>query len=143
MKSASYQANNIEFNPLYERMKERFCKNGTVAQQLLKRAGKKQKFCHHASADIMTRANSLPRGKASESKRSFFSLQNITTACMLLLISGTVLFSGAALGNFRSEQTAAHLLSEPELQDSMILSEATPWENVAPDGICEELSFSF
>ncbi len=145
MRTVSYQANNTEFNPLYEKMKKRFCKNGTVAEQLLARAGAgKKKFYHHASGDIMTHANSLPREKATECKRSFFNLRNINAACMILLIAGTVLFSGAALGSFRSEkQEVPRLLSEPAMQDSMILNEAMPWENVSPDGICDELSFSF
>lgn len=141
MRPAACQA---EINPLYEKMRSRFCQNGTVAEQLLARTkgAKKKKFYHHDSADIMMHANSLPREKAPECKRSFFSLRNVNAACMLLLIAGTVLFSGAALGASRSDMgDFPSLLSDSRFKDNMILSDAMPWDEATTNDICNELSF--
>ncbi len=147
MKSAAYQANNMEFNPLYEKMKSRFCKNGTVAEQLLSRAraSKRSKPTRPSAEYNMTHANSLPKAKQKTDKRSFFTLKSINTACMLLLIAGTVLFSGAAVGSFHAENKKENALRlyETKIEDSMILNDAMPWENANSDELCEELSFSF
>ncbi len=146
MKSAAYQANHMEFNPLYEKMKSRFCQNGTVAEQLLSRArsSEKSKVARPSAEYNMTHANSLPKAKKKIEKRSFFTLKSINTACMLLLIAGTVLFSGAAVGSLHADSKESGLhLYETKIEDSMILNDAMPWENANSDELCEELSFSF
>ena len=82
MNYLAFESNNNEFNPLFEKMRERFCQNGTVAEQLSKRAAKyrKQKPKRVTAEHHMTMANSLPKDSscshtATAKKRSFFSLR--------------------------------------------------------------------
>ena len=137
MNRFAFESNNTEFNSLYEKMRERFCANGTVAEQLLQRAAEYKKTAskrvtaeHH-----MTTANSLPKEsarEASEKKRNFFSLRSVGSACMLLLVAGTVLFSGAAIGTLRDESIGGATVLEGErarAEDTMILFEDMPSES--------------
>lgn len=145
MRTIAYQSNNMEFNPLYEKMKNRFCAEGTIADQLRSRAGaaKKQKPQRHPMECDMAQANSLPKAKRTSAKRSFFTLRNINTACMLLLIAATILFSGVAIGSFHETRHAIDLsLYETTIEDSMILNDAMPWQSADSGTVCEELSFS-
>ncbi len=136
----AFESNNAEFNPLFEKMRERFCANGTVAEQLVKRASehKKTKSKRVTAEHHMTTANSLPKAEVaqgkSEKRRSFFSLRSVSSACMLLLVAGTVLFSGAAIGTFRAEaQKGMHILESEYTQgeDTLTLFEELSWENEA------------
>lgn len=128
---------NAEFNPLFEKMRERFCANGTIAEQLAKRASehKKTKSKRVTAEHHMTTANSLPKTDASQAKaekrRNFFSLRSISSACMLLLVAGTVLFSGAAIGSLRAEKGNGIrvLKNESSLsEDTLTLFEDVPAE---------------
>ncbi len=143
MDHPSFQVNNIEFNPLYEKMRERFCKNGTIAEQLLARAAEYKKTAPKrvSHEEHMKTANSLPKAAAKKSKRGFFSLHKASSACMLLLIAGTVLFSGAAIGTIRNEQKEIAVLKNTAAsgEDNMVLFDAIPWES---EGCLEELAFS-
>ena len=144
MRKDAYQANNTEFNPLYEKMKERFCQNGTIAEQIvmISRTNRRKKN-HRASTDYsLTNANSLPENKRTvTAPRRFFTLRNINAACMLLLIAGTLLFSGAAVGSIYEKQAAEPLaISGPTTEERMILNDAIP--GATPnDSICGEYSF--
>lgn len=149
MNYLAFESNDTEFNPLFEKMRERFCQNGTVAEQLSARAAKykKQKPKRVTAEHHMTMANSLPkessRAQAGTKKRSFFSLKSINSACMLLLIAGTVLFSGAAIGTIRGTTDNVTLLEKESAkpEDNMIVFDAMPWQDAASDSMLEELSF--
>ena len=117
-------------------MRERFCANGTVAEQLAKRAAeyKKTKSKRTSPEEHLKKANSLPRTSASAvaQKRKFFGLNNVGSACMLLLVAGTVLFSGAAIGSLREESIASNaslLGKEAKAEDTMVLFEDSTYEN--------------
>ena len=145
MRTIAYKSNNMEFNPLYEKMKSRFCAEGTIADQLRSRASdsKKSKAQRRSAEYDMTHANSLPRALAKTAKKSFFTLRNVNTACILLLVAATILFSGVAIGSFREESRTADLsLYETTIEDSMILNDAMPWQSADSGTVCEELSFA-
>lgn len=134
-----FESNN-EFNPLFEKMRERFCQNGTIADQLTARAAKyhKEKPKRVTAEQHMTVANFLPhisKGTAIK-KRSFFSLKNINSACLLLLIAGTVLFSGAALGTLRTDNSVKPSLlmdTSEKGEENMMLFDSMPWEHISSD----------
>ena len=144
MNHYGFESNNNEFNPLFEKMRERFCQNGTVAEQLAERAAKynKRKPKRVTAEQHMTVANFLPKASAANTKkRSFFSLKNINSACLLLLIAGTVLFSGATLGTLREEKSVRPtLLSEPSAksEETMVLSDTMPWDHISSDITLDE-----
>ena len=139
---------NTEFNPLFEKMRERFCAEGTVAEQLAKRAAEytKSKSKHPSLEQHMKVANSLPKAAPATvcKKRKFFSLGNVGSACMLLLIAGTVLFSGAAIGTLRGENAhGATVLAgrNAKAEDSMVLFEDVTRESAQNDFELPEHSF--
>lgn len=143
MKTEAYQANNMEFNPLYEKMKERFCQNGTIAEQIVMRskATRRKKNSRPSTDYSVTDANSLPKAKETVAPRRFFTLRNINTACMLLLIAGTILFSGAAVGSIYEKNTAeAYTFTDSAVEERMILNEAIPG-TTEDSSFCNELSF--
>lgn len=137
MNRFAFESNNAEFNPLFEKMRERFCAGGTIADQLSKRAAeyKKTKSKRVTAEHHMTTANFLPKNASSTAngkKRSFFSLQSVGSACLLLLVAGTLLFSGAAIGTLRTDGVgnAAVLESKTALsEDTMILFDRLPSQN--------------
>jgi hypothetical protein len=147
----TFQTNNSEFNPLFEKMKDRFCRNGTIAEQLKQRANEyKKSKPRRVSAEFhMTHANSLPKNTVKKNrkaghKRGFFTLTNINSACMLLLVAGTVLFSGAAIGTFKGEvNTSAVFLKQNGVnEEGLILTDAIPSEATDSISFYEELAFS-
>ncbi len=131
---------NIEFNPLFEKMRERFCAEGTVAEQLAKRAAeyKKSSAKRPTAEQHMKVGNSLPKNApaAATKKRKFFTLGNVGSACMLLLVAGTVLFSGAAIGTLRDGSAEGATVLEnrgARAEDSMVLFENVASESVQND----------
>ena len=137
---------NIEFNPLFAKMRERFCAEGTVAEQLAKRAAEYTKSKRPSPEQHMKVANSRPKTSASSltKKRKFFSLGNVGSACMLLLVAGTVLFSGAAIGTLRGEgaEGAAVLANRSaKAEDSMVLFEDVTHESAQNDFELKDHSF--
>ena len=147
MNHYGFEANNNEFNPLFEKMRERFCQNGTVAEQLAARAAKynKHKPKRVTAEQHMTVANFLPKAPVTSGakKRSFFSLKNINSACLLLLIAGTVLFSGATLGSLRTESGIKNsFVSKPGVsqEENLIFSEEQPWDHISSDNTLVDLT---
>ncbi len=102
------QQTNAKYNPLYLKMKKRFCVGGTIAEKMEKKANDYMKASPVLtfSEYHMTHANSLParaeksRTRTFSGKKSVFSLRRISTACMVLLVGGTLLFSGATVSSF-------------------------------------------
>lgn len=140
---------NTEFNPLFEKMRQRFCAEGTVAEQLAKRAAEytRSKSKHPSLEQHMKVANSLPKTTTATTvskKRKFFSLGNVGSACMLLLIAGTVLFSGAAIGTLRGENAEGNAVlasRNATAEDSMVLFEDVTHESAQNDFELQDHSF--
>lgn len=109
--NVAYQTNNAECNPLYLSMFNRFCQNGTIAEQMLAQAETYESIVkkHAQTERHMTTANSLPKkqtvkhvARRKNGKHKIFSLAHTATASMILLVVGTVLFSGVAIRNMRT-----------------------------------------
>ncbi len=144
-----FHQNNLEYNPLFAKMKDRFCTGGTIAEKMQKKAEEylKNNPAQTCGEYHMTHANSLPKRAENKKKNrtfksSFFSMRNISTACMALLIGGTVLFSCASVGNLFSSvgldtaENAVPSIAEETLifeQDVPFhLEETVPAESSAP-----------
>ena len=136
MNRFAFESNNTEFNPLFEKMRERFCSEGTVAEQLAKRASEYKKTKKRIAPEHhLTTANSLPRvaAETKAKKRSFFGIKNVGSACVRLLAASTVLFSGAAIGSLRADEpvsTAVLSTQAAEAEETMVLFENAPTESL-------------
>ena len=98
--SIPYFQNNAACNPLFAKMRERFCADGTVAERMAAQAGlcKRRPKRAGASEYHMTHGNSLPKRHHAEKKSSvgtFFSLKRLGILSVSMLIAGTVFFTGA------------------------------------------------
>ena len=93
-----FQANNAEFNSLYVKMLARFsCGDKTIGEAMLERAEKYEATARRTvPAEVhMKKANSLPKKQKEKSGKRLFSLGSLVAVSMVLLIVGTLLFSGA------------------------------------------------
>lgn len=138
MQTIPFHQNNIEYNPLYAKMQERFCHGGTIAEKMEKKAieYRKENPAQTYGEYHMTHANSLPdraerkQKKAFSLKRSLFSLRHISTACMVLLVGGTLLFSGATMGSlFASDKDASELALPATAAQTLMLDESVTGED--------------
>ena len=139
-----FHRNNMEYNPLFAKMQDRFCAGGTIAEKMQKKAEEYMRSTPSQTCGEyhMTHANSLPKRSTDKKKRRFsfgkslFSMRNITTACMALLIGGTILFSGASVGNlFSSVQAEKGADTFPMVvADNLIFTQEAPLclEETAP-----------
>ena len=98
--SIPYFQDNASFNPLFAKMRERFCAEGTIAERMAAEAGlcKKRTRRTVATEYHMTHGNSLPKRHHAAKKggiRSFFSLKHLGVLSVSMLIVGTLFFSGA------------------------------------------------
>lgn len=133
-----YQTNNAEFNPLFVKMQARFSvDNKTIAQAMLERAEKYEADSRRTvPAEVhMTKANFLPQKTAEVKSHHFFSMQTLTSFCLIVLVLGTLLFSGALINKMAfapenapvspartaSEASLYTVLEEPVVAKSMIL----------------------
>jgi hypothetical protein len=133
-----HSTHTAEYNPLFAKMQARFCVGGTIAEKMEKQAAVYRKDTKVKTFSDYHAACLDPRTECKEKKeRKSFSfkltLRPISTACMALLIGGTLLFSGATLGSMLSEDEGGVdvFVSEKASQVS-ILDEGTPTEDV-PD----------
>lgn len=104
-----HSTHTAENNPLFAKMQARFCIGGTIAERMEKQAAIYRKetrvkaFSDYQAA--CTDAHAECKKKKERKPLSFkLSLRPISTACMALLIGGTLLFSGATLGSMLSEK---------------------------------------
>lgn len=98
-------------NPLFAKMWERFCEDGTIAERMAVEAGiskrkkKKQESLPSATEYNMTHGNSLPRRKAEKSAHGFskaiFSLKNFVVLSLGVLMIGILFLSGASFTGIR------------------------------------------
>lgn len=136
-------------NPLFAKMWERFCEDGTIAERMAVEAGiskrkkKKQAALPSASEYSMTHGNSLPRRKAEKAKnsltRAIFSLKNFVVLSLGVLMIGILFLSGASFtgirqsfaesvpaGSAASEQIFTENAEEPMLETLYFASEDLP-----------------
>ena len=127
--SVPYLENNESFNPLFAKMRERFCAEGTLAERMAVEAGicKKRSKRVSASEYRMTHGNSLPQRAHAKSmsgfKKAFFSLKSFGAASMSVLVLGVLFLSGAS---FEGIQKSVMASERPEgaVTDTYIISES-------------------
>lgn len=134
-----YLQNNEAFNPLFAKMKERFCADGTLAERMAVEAGLCKKRSKKSSSEYhMTHGNFLPHHekskKSSGLKRTLFSLKSLGAVSMSVLIMGVLFFSGATFEgmqkNFLASDGVAsndtYIVSESELDTLYFADESLP-----------------
>ncbi|MBE6655330.1 MAG: hypothetical protein E7609_00470 [Ruminococcaceae bacterium] len=135
-----YLQNNESFNPLFAKMKERFCSEGTIAERMAIEAGlcKKRSKRVSSSEYHMTHGNSLPKRasvkKSFGFKKAFFSLKSLGAVSMSILIMGVLFLSGASFEGVQknmltsevAQSVDTHMLSETELGTLYFAAEALP-----------------
>ena len=94
--SVPYLQNNESYNPLYAKMRERFCVNGTIAEKMAIEAGIYKKPSKKAILNERKVSQGTPK-KAHSIRKRFFNLKTLGTVSMTLLITGILFFSGASL----------------------------------------------
>ena len=122
--SVPHLQNNESFNPLFAKMKERFCSGGTIAERMAVEAG----ICKKRS--VFTAKNTrrgeiietMKTKKASPAKKAFFSLKSLGTVSMTLLITGILFFSGASLEGVQNSLMTSK--SEDAVYSDYFVSEA-------------------
>ena len=140
--SVPYLQNNETFNPLFAKMRERFCADGTLAERMAVEAGlcKKRSKKHSSSEYHMTHGNSLPRHegakRASSFRKTLFSLKSFGSVSMSVLIMGILFFSGATFEgmqkNFLASNTSdsveknTYIISETEIGTLYFADESLP-----------------
>lgn len=135
-----YLQNNEAFNPLYAKMRERFCADGTLAERMAVEAGlcKKRSKRLPSSEYHMTHGNSLPRHEQSKKfagfRKTLFSLKSFGAVSMSVLILGVLFFSGATFEGMQKNflasdgvaSTDTYIVSEGELDTLYFADESLP-----------------
>lgn len=107
MNATPHFENNEFFNPLFAKMKERFCADGTIAEKMAIEAGlvkkRRKKGVAKKSADTRSSLGSM---HLSDLKESVFNWKNVGIASMSALLLGVVLFSGASFGKIHESFAA-------------------------------------
>jgi len=141
--------NDTNYNPLFEKMQARFCKGGTIAERLTKSAKEfKKSHPRRVSEEFhMTHANSLPKehtAKKKTAKKGFFSLHTINTTCLLVLIAGTIVFAGSAIGAVHAENRSFLTLENQykKTEESLIHAENMPSDDDVSVYDYDELSIA-
>lgn len=99
---------NETFNPLFAKMQERFCANGTIAERMAVEAGimkKQSKKSNERRAPVARKA------RAVGFKSAIFNLKNIGVASMCVLCLSVLFFSGATLGGVKESFAASQMSS--------------------------------
>ena len=137
-------------NPLFAKMWERFCEDGTLAERLSVEAGiskrkkRKQTSAPSASEYSMTHGNSLPRAtekkRARSLSRAIFSLKNFVVLSLAILMVGILFLSGASFTGIQqsfaekapslapsaSDQIFTENMGDPMLATLYFAAEDTP-----------------
>ncbi|MBQ8907954.1 MAG: hypothetical protein IJY71_05155 [Clostridia bacterium] len=135
-----FQANNAEFNSLYVKMLARFsCGDKTIGEAMLERAEKYEATARRTvPAEVhMKKANSLPKKAKEKNGKRLFSLGSLVAFCMVLLVVGTLLFSGAFFNQMAVGfvADAAPVMEDAGLDSTDILT--VPVEELpAVDALC-------
>ncbi len=136
-----FQANNAEFNSLYVKMLARFsCGDKTIGEAMLERAEKYEATARRTlPAEVhMKKANSLPKKQKEKQGKRLFSLGSLVAISMVLLIVGTLLFSGAFFNQIADGfvQGASPIAETDGIADADILTIPTELEGF--DALCLE-----
>ena len=111
--SVPYLQSNESYNPLFNKMKERFCADGTLAEKMAIEAG----ICKKRS-----KKSSIPvKKEMRRPTRSFFSLKSIGAVSMSLLITGVLFLSGASFEGVQKSFLANG--ADEKVSESYIVSE--------------------
>lgn len=111
--SVPYLQNNEAFNPLYVKMRERFCEGGTIAEKMAVEAGicQKRKKKVSASEYRITHGNALPSRTETKKhlgfKKAFFNLKNFAAASMAVLVIGMLFLSGISFEDVQARFMAS------------------------------------
>ena len=137
-----FQANNAKFNSLFVKMQARFSYgNKTIGEAMLERAEKYEATARPVvpTEVHMKKANSLPKKAKEKNTKSIFSLGSLVALCMVVLVLGTLLFSGAFINQIANGFVGgvAPVLEAEELetQDILTLSDE---EITTVDALCIE-----
>ena len=113
-----YIQDNTAFNPLYAKMRERFCSEGTLAERMAAEAGlcKKQTKKSHTedrgAAPICTLPRCSTKKKLSAFRRSLFNLKNLGAISMTALVMGVLFLSGSSFDGIQKSFTSHLALEE-------------------------------
>ena len=111
--SVPYLQSNESYNPLFNKMKERFCADGTLAEKMAIEAG----ICKKRS-----KKSSIPvKKEMRRPTRAFFSLKSIGAVSMSLLITGVLFLSGASFEGVQKSFLANS--ADEKVSESYIVSE--------------------
>jgi hypothetical protein len=110
---------NETFNPLFAKMQERFCANGTIAERMATEAGILKKRSKKAS---VSRRTSMNKERVGNMRRMIFNLKNCGIASMCVLCLSVLFFSGASIGGLRKSFSATSA-SASVAQESIVSEE--------------------
>ena len=112
---------NETFNPLFAKMQERFCANGTIAERMAVEAGIMKKQSKKSGE---RRTQKVRKARATGFKSAIFNLKNVGVASMCVLCLSVLFFSGATLGGVKESFTASQM--SPKFEDAKISAEEAP-----------------
>lgn len=113
-----YIQDNTAFNPLYAKMRERFCSDGTLAEKMAAEAGLCKKHTKRSIADDyrMRSARALPYSKTKKKlaalRRSIFNLKNFGAISMTVLVMGILFLSGTSFDGIQKSFTSHMTLED-------------------------------
>ncbi|MBO7170565.1 MAG: hypothetical protein J6W28_05240 [Clostridia bacterium] len=132
-----------EYNPLFAKMQARFCVGGTIAEKLEKKAADYRKESPvKCFSEYHLAQTSCPTERSEKKKKPFsfkFSLRHVSTACMVLLIAGTFLFSGATLGHMLTDEAQGVDVFVSESAAKTPLLDGAAEEVVDPASLSDEV----
>ena len=129
--SVPYLQSNESYNPLFTKMKERFCADGTIAERMAIEAG----ICKKRSKKSFSPIASVR--KERHIKKMFFSLKGIGAVSMSLLITGVLFFSGASLEGVQAS-LKADSNSVPSVETYIVTETENGAMYFAHEGIAEQ-----
>ena len=111
--SVPYLQSNESYNPLFTKMKERFCADGTLAEKMAIEAG----ICKKRSK----KESHIQAKEARRTGKMLFNLKSVGAVSMSLLITGVLFLSGASFNGVQKSFMATD--AEAQMSESYIVSE--------------------
>ena len=103
MNAAQNFQTNETVNPLFAKMQERFCANGTIAEQMAIEAGLMKKRSRKMS---VSRRNAATKECAANRRKAIFNLKNCGIVSMCVLFLSVLFFSGASIDGLQKSFSA-------------------------------------
>ena len=94
---------NETYNPLYAKMQERFCSNGTIAEQMAREAGLIKK---RSKKNALSRKAAFNANRSETKRSAIFNLKNMGIASMCVLFLSVLFFSGASINGIQQSFSA-------------------------------------